>query len=274
MPKTVIARALVTGAAALALALAGCGDDGSAPPTDAAPDHTGDGGDGGAPQLAVTSVLPAQGPVDGGTLVMVSGHRLPSGARSSSGPRPGGGDVPLGLPAPGRDPARAGQRRRRRGDRAQPRRRGTPRGGRLRLPGRRHAGRRLVHDPVPGHAGGRARGGERAGLRPRLGAGLHRRRPQLLRGDRASSATARGADPSAAPDSFNWVGRRATTASHRRRQRRVHRRRSRSPAEGAFAYAYRVSLDDGASWTYCDLDGSANGFQADQHGSSPSTSTS
>jgi len=35
---------------------------------------------------------------------------------------------------------------------------------------------------------------------------------------------------------------------------------------GAYTTAYRFSVDGGLSWTYCDLDGSANGFQADQAG--------
>nr|MDA3863710.1 hypothetical protein [Deltaproteobacteria bacterium] len=35
---------------------------------------------------------------------------------------------------------------------------------------------------------------------------------------------------------------------------------------GPFDYAYRFSLDGGLSWTYCDLDGSDNGYQFDQAG--------
>ncbi|MCA9543297.1 MAG: lamin tail domain-containing protein, partial [Myxococcales bacterium] len=38
------------------------------------------------------------------------------------------------------------------------------------------------------------------------------------------------------------------------------------PAPGLAAYAFEFSVDGGASWTACDLDGSANGFQVEQAG--------
>ena len=36
--------------------------------------------------------------------------------------------------------------------------------------------------------------------------------------------------------------------------------------EGTYWYAYRFSVDAGATWTYCDLDGGENGFSAEQQG--------
>ena len=35
---------------------------------------------------------------------------------------------------------------------------------------------------------------------------------------------------------------------------------------GTFTYTYRFSIDDGQNWTYCDLDDNSNGFQTDQMG--------
>ena len=38
------------------------------------------------------------------------------------------------------------------------------------------------------------------------------------------------------------------------------------PNTGIYDVAGRFSLDDGISWTYCDLDGSANGYSASTAG--------
>ena len=37
--------------------------------------------------------------------------------------------------------------------------------------------------------------------------------------------------------------------------------------EGAYDLAMRLTLDGGQTWTYCDLDGSSNGYQPEQSGS-------
>ncbi len=38
------------------------------------------------------------------------------------------------------------------------------------------------------------------------------------------------------------------------------------PREGGYDYAYRVTVDDGRHWLYCDIDGTDNGYAADQAG--------
>ena len=39
-----------------------------------------------------------------------------------------------------------------------------------------------------------------------------------------------------------------------------------SPREGGYDYAYRISVDDGRSWLYCDVDGSDNGYAPEAAG--------
>ena len=73
-------------------------------------------------------------------------------------------------------------------------------------------------------------------------------------------------NPSATPDDFSW-----TTASyndaHIDDNNDEYQAQITESTEGSYKYAYRVSGDGGTTWTYCDLDGSENGFSTDQEGS-------
>jgi hypothetical protein len=74
-----------------------------------------------------------------------------------------------------------------------------------------------------------------------------------------------GTDPSSSPSSFTWLP--ATyNASHTEDDNDEYSATLSVAAEGTYAYAYRFSLDEGATWTYCDLDGSGNGLQTAQLG--------
>lgn len=73
-----------------------------------------------------------------------------------------------------------------------------------------------------------------------------------------------GADPTSAPGDFNW-----TDASHNpdfEGDNDEYQATLSPPNEGQFDYVYRFSGDGGDSWSYCDRDGSDNGFQPDQAG--------
>ena len=76
---------------------------------------------------------------------------------------------------------------------------------------------------------------------------------------------AQGTDPSADPASWAWTGASYNPA-HGADDNDEHMAELVPGTAGTFAYAYRFSSDGGANWTYCDLDGSDNGFQTGQLG--------
>jgi hypothetical protein len=71
-------------------------------------------------------------------------------------------------------------------------------------------------------------------------------------------------DPSVTPDAWRWQAA-AYNDGHTADDNDEHQATLTPPEAGTFAYAYRVTLD-GEAWTYCDLDGTDNGFQLDQAG--------
>ncbi|MGM0557652.1 MAG: IPT/TIG domain-containing protein [Myxococcota bacterium] len=72
------------------------------------------------------------------------------------------------------------------------------------------------------------------------------------------------ADPTATPDAFAWQP--ATyNADHTSDNNDEYRAKATANASGDYSYVYRFKVDD-SDWTYCDLDGSDNGFDTDQMG--------
>jgi hypothetical protein len=74
-----------------------------------------------------------------------------------------------------------------------------------------------------------------------------------------------GTDPTAAAASFTWADA-DFNAGHDTDDNDEYEGVLTPPNPGTYRYVYRFSGDDGASWTYCDQDGSDNGFQTDQMG--------
>lgn len=74
-----------------------------------------------------------------------------------------------------------------------------------------------------------------------------------------------GQDAQAAPESFAWQAA-SYNSGHSADDNDEYSGSIVPAADGDFVYAYRFSSDDGQLWTYCDLDGSDNGFQAGQQG--------
>jgi IPT/TIG domain len=75
----------------------------------------------------------------------------------------------------------------------------------------------------------------------------------------------RSVNPSTDPGSFDWTGA-AYNNEHVEDNNDEYGATIIEDTEGDYAYAYRFSGDGGTNWTYCDLDGAANGFQGDQMG--------
>ena len=74
-----------------------------------------------------------------------------------------------------------------------------------------------------------------------------------------------GVDPQASPSSFLWTDA-AVNPGHTGDANDEYAATLTPAAPGAYAYAYRVSVDDGATWSDCDRDGSTNGLELDQLG--------
>jgi len=73
-------------------------------------------------------------------------------------------------------------------------------------------------------------------------------------------------NPSVDPAAWSWVAAGYNPA-HADDDNDEHLASITEAAQGSYAYAYRFSADGGATWVYCDLDGSDNGFALDQAGS-------
>src|SRR5439155_1608939 len=74
-----------------------------------------------------------------------------------------------------------------------------------------------------------------------------------------------GLDPTVDPAPFTWVAA-TNNPAHTGDDNDEYQAKLGVDEHGSYGYAYRFSLDGGASWSYCDLDGSANGVQIAQLG--------
>ncbi len=74
-----------------------------------------------------------------------------------------------------------------------------------------------------------------------------------------------GIDPSVNPSQWSWMDA-AYNPGHTDDDNDEFQAKILTQDEGAFSYTYRFSVDEGGSWTYCDLDGTDNGFQPDMLG--------
>ncbi len=74
-----------------------------------------------------------------------------------------------------------------------------------------------------------------------------------------------GSDPSADPSQWTWTDA-AYNPAHTDDNNDEFQASLTIDTEGSYSYTYRFSVDAGQSWTYCDLDGSDNGFQLDKLG--------
>jgi hypothetical protein len=74
-----------------------------------------------------------------------------------------------------------------------------------------------------------------------------------------------GADPVAAPAAFSWVAA-SFNAAHGGDNNNEYQATITVADAGSYGYLYRFSVDQGATWTYCDRDGSQNGFQPAEEG--------
>jgi hypothetical protein len=74
-----------------------------------------------------------------------------------------------------------------------------------------------------------------------------------------------GQNPSQSPGAFQWFSALHNSA-HAEDDNDEYTARLTPAVEGLYAYAYRFSADGGQSFTYCDLDGSQNGFERSQMG--------
>jgi hypothetical protein len=72
------------------------------------------------------------------------------------------------------------------------------------------------------------------------------------------------ADPTATPDDFTWTAAEYN-ADHSSDNNDEYTAQAAADAAGEYAYAYRFRVAD-SDWTYCDLDGSDNGFDTGQMG--------
>lgn len=72
-------------------------------------------------------------------------------------------------------------------------------------------------------------------------------------------------DPSQASDQWNWVGALYNTDTDGNSNDEYYATIT-PDIEGEFAYVFRVKLSSSQNWTYCDLDGSQNGFQPQNMG--------
>lgn len=74
-----------------------------------------------------------------------------------------------------------------------------------------------------------------------------------------------GINPSEDPDQWSWT-QADYNSGHTANDEDEYQVTLTPDSQGSFAYAYRFSIDGGATWTYCDLDGSENGFDPTQTG--------
>jgi len=235
---------------------------------DAADGQDGDGrdGDDGQVVLALLSVNPAYGPVEGGTLVTLTGRGFQPGAGVSFGASAGTGveylsatalraTTPAAPGAPGRVAVRVQNPG---GESAS-----LPDGFEYQEAQRPEVGWCGLHHPAATQAAPGTASEPIYGWAWVLGCSEGSAQCGLLQGELGYGAV--GADPSQAPQSFQWVTA-AYNPGHTGDDNDEYQASLSVPAAGSYAYAYRFSVDGGASWAYCDLDGLANGFQAGQLG--------
>jgi len=248
------------------LVFAGCAGGGVNIPDGGARDGGADvSPDGGGEGLAVTSVTPGIGPVEGGTTVVVSGRGFESGATVLFGTNQG--QQPLLLSAyqikvttppaqgPGkvavtvRLPSGASASLPDAFEYSQPQPNGVDWCA-LQWPKTTTTKPGVATEPIFGQIwekGCTDGAAKCTGVRAELGYGQP------------------GVDPSKNPSAFTW-----TTATynegHTSDDNDEYMATLSVSTEGTYAYAFRFSLDSGATWTYCDLDGSGNGLQTDQLG--------
>jgi hypothetical protein len=72
-------------------------------------------------------------------------------------------------------------------------------------------------------------------------------------------------DPSANPEAYNWMAAEYNP-DHTSDNNDEYQSLFTPQEVGTRAYVYRFKLPEESSWSYCDLDGSSNGFQTDQMG--------
>lgn len=72
-------------------------------------------------------------------------------------------------------------------------------------------------------------------------------------------------DASTDPDAWDWIDAERNMAFEDENDYEYEATIT-ADAAGTYAYAYRFSADDGESWTYCDLEGSDNGFAPEEAG--------
>jgi hypothetical protein len=223
------------------------------------------GGDGPAATFAVTSVSPAVGPVEGGTQVVVSGRGFESGATVTFGTN--AGVQPL-LLSPYQikvtTPAATGVGKvavtvRLAGSTTAT----LPNGFEYAAPIANAVDWCTIQWPAATTAQPGAATEPIFGRVWEQGCTDGSKKCEAIRAELGYGPT--GTDPSASPSSFTWL--LATyNGTHTEDDNDEYVATPAVAAEGTYAYAYRFSLDDGATWTYCDLDGSGNGFQTGQMG--------
>ena len=74
-----------------------------------------------------------------------------------------------------------------------------------------------------------------------------------------------GSDPTQAPGAWSWTAA-AYNPGHSGDDNDEYSAALTAAEAGEYAYAYRFSADGGGSWTYCDLNGSDDGFAPEQAG--------
>ncbi|HEY3357529.1 MAG TPA: IPT/TIG domain-containing protein [Polyangia bacterium] len=251
----------------VALGSFGCAGGGnSVRPDGGTPDGRTDGGRDGAPAgFAVASVLPAQGPVEGGTQVVVSGSGFLSGATVTIGGAPAGnvtflsafqlrvetppaagpGKVAVTVTNPDSQSATLPNAFEYRGT--------TPVGVdwcAIQYPSQTSAAPGTATEPIFGRVYEKGCSDGDKHCTPM--------KAQLGYGPPAS-------DPSTSPSAYTWVDA-AYNPAHTDDGNDEYSTTLTVGAAGTYGYAYRFSMDDGATWTYCDTGGSGDGFQTAQAG--------
>lgn len=72
-------------------------------------------------------------------------------------------------------------------------------------------------------------------------------------------------DPSETPEAFDWL-EAGYNPDHTSDNNDEYQAPFTPQEAGTLAYVYRFKLPEESNWSYCDLDGSSNGFQTDQMG--------